>query len=292
MRDTFAAVVVVRRLRAAAGARLGAAVGGRRRADGSRDRQRRDRHAAARCRRAPAPGRGRRDPAKRAHLRVGGGAVHVDCGGPRRDSCSFLPDPAPTLAPRRWRTWRRAASAIPSTGVLFVYRALDTLLEKVVLVLALRRRLVAGARSSSGAALRDCGRSPTGRHSGFPRPVAAADRDRGRHLHVLGRRRSPGRRLPGRRGAGRHVAPRHDGRACGLRPRSSLVALRLSCVAGPVIFLAIGLAGFVLGGRLPRLSGGLRQAADHRRRGRVDAVDRRDARPAGGWARRQRIDRQ
>ena len=44
---------------------------------------------------------------------------------------------SPRSHPWRWPAWRRAASATQSPGVLFVYRALDTLLEKVVLLLAL-----------------------------------------------------------------------------------------------------------------------------------------------------------
>ena len=60
--------------------------------------------------------------------------------------------------------------------------------------------------------------------------------------------------------------------------------LRLVLVAGPVVFLAIGLAGFALAGRVPGVSGGLRQAADHRHRGGDDALHRGDPRPAGGGA--------
>ncbi|MFL5282168.1 MAG: NADH-quinone oxidoreductase subunit K [Rhodopila sp.] len=54
--------------------------------------------------------------------------------------------------------------------------------------------------------------------------------------------------------------------------------LRLSVAAGPAAFVAVGLAGFALPTGLPRE---LRETTDHRRRGRADAVDRADSRPAG-----------
>ena len=49
----------------------------------------------------------------------------------------LLPDPAATLAPAAVANLAETGLGNPVTGVLFVYRALDTLLEKVVLVLAL-----------------------------------------------------------------------------------------------------------------------------------------------------------
>jgi multisubunit Na+/H+ antiporter MnhB subunit len=49
----------------------------------------------------------------------------------------LLPDPAPTLAPEAATDLAAIGVGNPITGVLMAYRALDTLLEKVVLVLAL-----------------------------------------------------------------------------------------------------------------------------------------------------------
>jgi multisubunit Na+/H+ antiporter MnhB subunit len=49
----------------------------------------------------------------------------------------FLPDPAPTLAPAAMANLAETGLGNPVAGVLFAYRALDTLLEKVVLLLAL-----------------------------------------------------------------------------------------------------------------------------------------------------------
>jgi len=47
------------------------------------------------------------------------------------------PDPIPTLAPMVMEHLAQSGLGNPVAGVLFVYRALDTLLEKVVLILAL-----------------------------------------------------------------------------------------------------------------------------------------------------------
>ena len=49
----------------------------------------------------------------------------------------MLPDPAPTLAPEAARHLAATGLGNPVTAVLMAYRAIDTLLEKVVLLLAL-----------------------------------------------------------------------------------------------------------------------------------------------------------
>ena len=49
----------------------------------------------------------------------------------------FLPDPAPTLAPPVAENLAATGLGNPVTGVLMAFRAMDTLLEKVVLLLAL-----------------------------------------------------------------------------------------------------------------------------------------------------------
>ena len=49
----------------------------------------------------------------------------------------WLPDPAPTLAPEATRQLAATGLGNPVTAVLMAYRALDTMLEKVVLLLAL-----------------------------------------------------------------------------------------------------------------------------------------------------------
>ena len=110
----------------------------------------------------------------------------------------ILPDPAPTLAAAAMAGLPASGLGNPVTGVLFVYRALDTLLEKVVLVLALVG-VWSLAPIRRGAALRKfrSTRQPDGILIFLAQllpPVGIMLGD----LHVLGRRRSPGRRLPGR----------------------------------------------------------------------------------------------
>ena len=62
--------------------------------------------------------------------------MHADIGRAAATTL-FLPDVAPTLAPAAMASLPESGLGNPVTGVLFVYRALDTLLEKVVLLLAL-----------------------------------------------------------------------------------------------------------------------------------------------------------
>jgi multisubunit Na+/H+ antiporter MnhB subunit len=52
-------------------------------------------------------------------------------------SVLFLPDPAPTLAPAAAENASATSLANPVTNVLMAFRAMDTMLEKVVLLLAL-----------------------------------------------------------------------------------------------------------------------------------------------------------
>ena len=99
--------------------------------------------------------------------------------------------------------------------VLMAFRAMDTLLEKVVLLLAL-----VGVWSL--APDRVWGGRPGPRHQAdprrrarLPRAAAAAGRHRRGHLHLLGRGRPSRRRVPGRHDPRRHVAAGHDGRAHG-----------------------------------------------------------------------------
>ena len=49
----------------------------------------------------------------------------------------YLPDPAPTLAPEAAANAGATGMANPVTNVLMAFRAMDTMLEKVVLLVAL-----------------------------------------------------------------------------------------------------------------------------------------------------------
>ena len=50
--------------------------------------------------------------------------------------CSYLPDPAPSLAPEADKELAATGLGNPVTAVLIAYRSFDTMLEKIVLVLA------------------------------------------------------------------------------------------------------------------------------------------------------------
>ena len=123
--------------------------------------------------------------------------------------------------------------------MLIAYRALDTMLEKVVLVLAL-----IGVWSLAAD-----------RHLGRHRRPAARDRSAEGALAFLAQllppvgivvaiyivwvgAEQPGGAFQGGDDPGRHVAARHDGAALPKRPRSAARWLRLALVAGPAVFLA------------------------------------------------------
>ena len=73
----------------------------------------------------------------------------------------LLPDPAPTLAGPAVENIAATGLGNPVTAVLMAYRAIDTLLEVVVLLLALDRRLVIWRRTVPGAACPACAPFPT-----------------------------------------------------------------------------------------------------------------------------------
>jgi multisubunit Na+/H+ antiporter MnhB subunit len=157
----------------------------------------------------------------------------------------LLPEPAPTLAPRALANLAPTGLGNPVTGVLMAYRALDTLLETVVLVLA-----VIGVWSLA----------PDTVWGGIPGPPPQARADDA--LVFLARLLPPvgivvavyllwvGADEPGGafQGGALLAAMWLVAVMAGLSsvPAVSERWLRLILVAGPAVFLAIGLAGFVL----------------------------------------------
>ncbi len=157
----------------------------------------------------------------------------------------LLPDAAPTLAPLAMASLPESGLGNPVTGVLFVYRALDTLLEKVVLVLALVGVWSLASDQLWGGA-----------------PALHADSRPGSILTFLAQILPPlgimlaiymfwvGADHPGGafQGGALLTAMWLLAMMAGLVrvPASSLLWLRLSVIVGPLIFLAIGLAGFLL----------------------------------------------
>jgi hypothetical protein len=131
------------------------------------------------------------------------------------------------------------------TAVLLAYRALDTLIESIVVVFAL-----IGVWSLAPDRV-------WGGHPGrYTKPILtaslpisgapAAHRNHRRPLHFfwIGRifRASSGRHHPGS-----HVAAGHDVRSCDAPPISR-TWLRILLVAGPLLFIAIGFAGALTAG--------------------------------------------
>jgi multisubunit Na+/H+ antiporter MnhB subunit len=159
----------------------------------------------------------------------------------------LLPDPAPTLAPQAAANIAATGLGNPVTAVLMAYRAIDTLLETVVLLLAL---------------LGIWSLAPDRLWGGFPGEPHRADSNGvptfaaqllvpvgilvGIHIFWVGSV-APGGEF---QGATILAAMWILAMMTGLMdaPAVGRRWLRLVLVAGPTVFLAIGLAGFVIAG--------------------------------------------
>jgi len=159
----------------------------------------------------------------------------------------MLPEPAPTLAPQAAANIAATGLGNPVTAVLMAYRAIDTLLETVVLLLAL-----VGVWSLA----------PDRVWGGFPGPRHHADPDGvltfiaqllvplgilvGIHIFWVGSV-APGGEF---QGATILAAMWILAMMAGLvdAPPVSRRWLRLLLIAGPAVFFAIGLAGFAIAG--------------------------------------------
>jgi multisubunit Na+/H+ antiporter MnhB subunit len=157
----------------------------------------------------------------------------------------LLPDPSPTLAPDTAANLTATGVGNPVTGVLMAFRALDTLLEKVVLVLALIG-VWSLAQDSRGG--------------GIPAPQRHARPDEamvflarlllpvglviGVYLLWVGADEPGGAFQGGALLAAMWLLAMIGGLTAA--PAVSKRRLRLVLVAGPAVFLAIGLTGFAL----------------------------------------------
>ncbi len=136
----------------------------------------------------------------------------------------ILPDPAPTLAPEAVANLAAIGLGNPVTAVLLVYRSWDTLLEKVVLVLALLGVWSLAPDALWGGAPRTALPRATAWRARFSRPGIAPDRNRGGSLHVVDRGGRARRGVSGWNDPGRHVDPRDEGRARGCAAGEPAVA--------------------------------------------------------------------
>ncbi|CAH2602344.1 conserved membrane protein of unknown function [Rhodovastum atsumiense] len=158
-----------------------------------------------------------------------------------------LPDPAPTLAPAVMADLPRTGLGNPVTGVLLAYRALDTFLEAVVLLLSLygvwslapdpawNERPVPPGRPGTDDALVLLARilPPVGLLLGI-------------HLVWVGATAPGGAFQGGTMLAAMALLAWLAGRA--QPPPIGRLWLRFALAAGPVLFLLVGLAGFGLAG--------------------------------------------
>ena len=158
-----------------------------------------------------------------------------------------LPEPAPTLAPEARQELAATGLGNPVTAVLIAYRSFDTMLEKVVLVLAVvgvwslaRDRYWGGAPASLGRA------RPEGALLFFDQMLVPLGTIVGIHMFWVGADEPGGAFQAGAILAAiwmivmisRLTEP----------PRVSARWLRLALIAGPAVFLAAGLAGSGMAG--------------------------------------------
>ena len=190
------------------------------------------------------------------------------------------PEVIPTLAPTVMENLAQSGLGNPVAGVLFVYRALDTLLEKVVLLLALLGVWsLAPDRVWGGIPGLRVYAQP-GSTLTFLAQLLPPVGNRGGNLYVLGRRERTGRRLSRRHGPRRDVAPCHDrGPEERTFDQPALVTPAARRRTGDFPCHRTGRDG--VGECLSCLSIGLRQTDDCRGGGRLDTFDRRGTGPAG-----------
>ncbi|MDI9846616.1 DUF4040 domain-containing protein [Rhodoblastus sp. 17X3] len=161
----------------------------------------------------------------------------------------ILPDPAPSLAPQAAAAADGPGAGLgnPITAVLISYRSFDTMLEKVVLILAVLGVWSVGADKAWGAAPAPLGqRNPYGASVFLAQMLAPVGAVIGVHIFWVGAD-APGGAFQG--GAllaamwmiammARITEP----------PRIDARRLRLALVAGPAVFLIAGLAGPLMAG--------------------------------------------
>jgi multisubunit Na+/H+ antiporter MnhB subunit len=159
----------------------------------------------------------------------------------------LLPEHAPSLAPQAAANLASTGLGNPITGVLMAYRALDTLLEKVVLILALIGVWSLAPDALWGGIPGPQGRARTGDPLVFlARLLPPVGLVIGIYLLWVGADEPGGAFQGGALLAAMWLLAMMAGLAPA--PAISDRRLRLALVGGPLVFLAIGLAGFGLAG--------------------------------------------
>ncbi|WP_296707448.1 hydrogenase subunit MbhD domain-containing protein [Rhodoblastus sp.] len=182
-------------------------------------------------------------------LKLFAGALALLVAGALVAIILILPDPAPSLAPQAAAAADGPGAGLgnPITAVLISYRSFDTMLEKVVLILAVLGVWSVGADKAWGAAPAPLGRrNPYGATVFLAQMLAPVGAVIGVHIFWVGAD-APGGAFQG--GAllaamwmiammARITEP----------PRVDARWLRLALVAGPAVFLIAGLAGPLMAG--------------------------------------------
>ncbi len=182
-------------------------------------------------------------------LKIVAGALALFVAGALSWVVVTLPDPAPTLAPAAAAAADGPGAGLgnPITAVLISYRSFDTMLEKVVLILAVIGVWSVGADSAWGAAPAPLGRpQPAGAMVLLAQILAPIGALIGVHIFWVGADAPGGAFQGGALLAAMWMA------AMMARltdpPRIDARWLRLALVAGPAVFLVIGFAGLGLAG--------------------------------------------
>jgi multisubunit Na+/H+ antiporter MnhB subunit len=182
-----------------------------------------------------------------ATLRLAAAALSATVAAALAAVVLLLPDPAPTLAPQALASLPATGLGNPVNGVLMAYRALDTLLEKVVLVLALIGVWSLAADHAWGGIP---GQGQPGRRDDalvfLARLLPPVGIVVGVYLLWAGADDPGGAFQGGALLAAMWLLAMMAELAA--PPAVSGRWLRLAVVGGPALFLAIGLAGFALAG--------------------------------------------
>jgi multisubunit Na+/H+ antiporter MnhB subunit len=181
-----------------------------------------------------------------ATVRVGAALLSATVAAALATGVILLPDPAPTLAPAAAANATATGLGNPVTNVLMAFRAMDTMLEKVVLLLAL-----VGVWSLAPDRL--WGGYPGPRHHADPlgtlaflaRLLPPVGIVVGIYVFWTGKDHPGGAFQGGTILAAMWLLVMMAGIADA--PQVSSRRLRIVLIAGPGIFLAVGLAGLAIG---------------------------------------------
>jgi multisubunit Na+/H+ antiporter MnhB subunit len=159
----------------------------------------------------------------------------------------LMPDPAPTLAPQAAQNIAETGLGNPITAVLIAYRSFDTMLEKVVLVLAVVGVWsLASDRYWGGAPGEPSATRPEGTLAFLAQLLPPLGILIGIHIFWVGADQ-PGGAFQGGAILAAMWMITMMARLTESPPVSALW-LRLALVAGPAMFLAIGIAGVAVAG--------------------------------------------